>query len=169
VGYNINHSYGFGLVDAGAAMALAATWTNLPPQAALYESPVRMPGTAFADNSPLGVTDSIQVSGSAISRIEAIEVILAATGDIGDLDVRLVGSAGTESRLAEPHNCYAKQGNAVPQLCGQQYSGWRMTTMRHLGESANQTWTLRVSDRRAGRTSGGLLTAWQLKIHGRAS
>ena len=29
--YEFNHSYGFGVVDAGAAVKLAQNWTNLPP------------------------------------------------------------------------------------------------------------------------------------------
>ena len=28
--YSFNHEYGFGMVDAGAAVALAKTWTTLP-------------------------------------------------------------------------------------------------------------------------------------------
>ena len=32
--YNFNHKYGFGVVDAKAAVDLAASWTNLPPNGA---------------------------------------------------------------------------------------------------------------------------------------
>lgn len=171
-GYNINHNYGFGLANVSAAIALAKTWTNLPARAAAYDSGVRSPGTAFADNNATGAMDAVTVTGNAITRIEAIEVILTASGDIGDLDVRLTGSGGTESRLAEAHDCYSAPTGTMPAMlltsCGQTYMGWRMTTMRHLGETANQTWTLRVSDRRGGRSNGGTLTSWQLKIHGRA-
>ena len=167
-GYNINHNYGFGLANVSAAIALAKTWTNLPARATSYDSGLRTPGSAFADNNTTGAMDAVAVTGSPITRIEAIEVILTATGDIGDLDVRLTGSGGTESRLAEPHDCFANAMSMTPQMCGQAYAGWRMSTNRHLGETANQTWTLRVSDRRTGRTSGGTLTSWQLKIHGRA-
>lgn len=96
-------------------------------------------------------------------------MFLTATGDIGDLDVRLTGSEGTESRLAEAHDCFTGQNAETPEAtCAREYTGWRFSTMRHLGESANQTWTLRVSDRRAGRANGGRLTSWRLVIHGRA-
>ena len=41
-------------------------------------------GAAFADNNTTGAMDTVSVTGSPITRIEAIEVILTATGDIGD-------------------------------------------------------------------------------------
>lgn len=169
-GYLINQNYGFGVANAAAAVALAKTWTNVGPRVTTYDSAVKNVGKNFADNDVAGANDMIQVTGSAIERIEDITVTLAATGDIGDLDVRLVGSLGTESILAEPHECYATKESQTPlATCGQTFTGWRFSTMRHLGESANQTWTLKVSDRRTGRSTGGTITSWQLMINGRAS
>jgi len=169
--YAINHKYGFGLVDVDAAVTLARTWTPVVALQTAYDSGTVSVAQAFADNDSNGITHAIVVSGNAIERIEFVEVYLTATGDITDLDVRLTNTVGTESVLAEAHNCYASSSSStVLSSCGQTYSAWRFGSARHLGESANQTWTLRVSDRRTGTTTaGGSFTSWRLKIHGRAS
>jgi subtilisin-like proprotein convertase family protein len=152
-------------------VARAATWTNVGPQVAAYDSGEQMAGgVAFNDNDMAGATNAITVTGSPIERIEYVSVYLTETGgDVGDLDVRLEGSGGTASLLAEPHNCFAsnREMNPLP-LCGGAYGGWRFGSARHLGESANQTWTVRVSDRRQGNTAGGTLVSWRLVIEGRA-
>ncbi len=35
-GYNVSHYFGFGLMDAGAMVALARTWTTVPEQKVGY-------------------------------------------------------------------------------------------------------------------------------------
>lgn len=169
--YNISHKYGFGTVDVASAIALAQTWTNVAAEETVYDSGVVTVNQAFANNDSNGATNAIVVSGNTITKVEFVEVTLSATGDIGDLDVRLTNTAGTVSILAEPHSCWPSSSSTSPSaLCSQSYSSWRFGTARHLNENANQTWTLRVSDRRTGTTSsGGTFTSWRLKIHGRAS
>lgn len=169
MGYHVNHEYGFGLVDAQAAVTRAGTWTNVGPQVTAQDTGVVTVNQMFADNDPAGASNAIPVSGSAVQRIEYMEIYLTtASADVGDLDVRLEGSAGTHDQLAEPHNCFAPNTPAPVAVCGQTYEGWRFGSARHLGESANQTWTLRVSDRRAGQTAGGTLVSWRLVFQGRA-
>ena len=169
VGYAINHQYGFGLVDAEAAVNAARTWPSLGPALLPYDSGPRAVGRDFADQDAMGAGDAVTVMGSLIERLEFVEVELTAGGDLGDLEVRLEGSAGTTSLLAEPHDCYADAEAMTPKAsCQMAYTGWRFGSARHLGESANQTWTLTVADRRPGRSLGGRLIAWRLTLRGRA-
>lgn len=169
--YHINDRYGFGVVDATAAVQLASTWTNVAAESTAYDSGTVTVNSAFSNNNSTGASHSIVVSGSAITKVEYVEVTLTSTGDIGDLQVELTNTAGTSSILAEPHNCFATTSSTTPlSTCGQTFSAWRFGSARHLGESANQTWTLKVSDQKASTaSSGGTFTSWRLKIYGRAS
>ena len=51
--YHFNHEYGFGVVDAAAAVDLARSWTNLPPmQEATASSPPRSTGSSQTPTTP---------------------------------------------------------------------------------------------------------------------
>lgn len=164
--YNINHKYGFGAVDADAAVSLAESWTNVASEESPYSYPTdgseKSVGSNFSDNNSTGASDSITISGSSIKKIEFIEVYLTASSYIADMDVRLTNSNGTESVLAVEHNCSSST------TCSSTFNGWRFGTARHLGEDSNQTWTLTVSDRYSGNVSGGTFTSWSIKFYGRA-
>ncbi|MCB1192291.1 MAG: S8 family serine peptidase [Leptospiraceae bacterium] len=168
--YNINHKYGFGAVDADTAVTLASNWTNVASEESAYTYPTdgteKSVGTTFSDNNSTGVSDSITISGTTIKKIEFIEVYLTATSTIDDMDVRLKNGNGTESVLASYHTCRNSSGTST--TCSSTFSSWRFGTARHLGEDANQTWTLTVSDRNSGNVSGGTFTSWKIKFYGRA-
>jgi subtilisin family serine protease len=53
-----NENYGFGLVDAQAAVNMAGTWTNVAPELALPQVS-RSVNIAIPDNNPAGLTDVI--------------------------------------------------------------------------------------------------------------
>jgi kexin len=155
-GYHVNHKYGFGVVDAGAAVALAPTWVNVPALITLT-TPTDHANLAIPDNDPVGVTSSIVVAGSGIQNIEHVEITFDAADHTfsGDLQIVLTAPSGTQSVLAETHDC--PQG-ASP------YVNWVFGSVRHLDEPADGTWTLNVSDRAAGDT--GTFRYWSLKFRG---
>lgn len=155
-GYHVNHKYGFGVVDAGAAVALAQTWTNVPALMTLT-TPTDHANLPIPDNDPVGVQSSIVVTSSGIQHIEHVEITFDAADHTysGDLQIVLTAPSGTQSVLAETHLC---PSGASP------YVNWVFGSVRHLDEPADGTWTLNVSDRSAGDT--GTFNYWSLKFRG---
>ncbi len=152
-GYHINHKYGFGRIDIAAALESARNWTPLGGE--INATGEAAPMTRIPDNDPLGVDSSISITQDL--RVESVEVIFSADDHPrwGDLDVRLTAPSGTVSRLAEPHESGMDTAR---------YSHWRFTSMRHLGESSQGTWTLTVKDLASGNT--GTFQSWKLILHG---
>ena len=154
-GHHINHRYGFGRVDAAAAVSAARTATLLGPESAIEKT--AWPNLPIPDNNATGVTDSISVTEEL--SVERAEVMFTAGNhtDYGDLKIELISPSGTKSILAEKHD--AKDSV--------RYLGWRFTSVRHLGEAARGTWKLKVSDLASGDT--GTLQSWSLKLYGTAA
>lgn len=160
-GLHVHHQYGFGVVDADAAVTKARTWANLGPELN-YTSFTATPNIAIPDNNTTGVSSpiSVPVSPNGINKIESVEVTFSASHTrSGDLQIILTSPAGTQSILAERHDC-------VGGICTA-YSGWVFSSVRHLNEAATGTWSLTVKDLTAGTL--GTFQSWQLKIYGRAS
>jgi kexin len=154
----INHKYGFGVVDAQAAVTAASAWSNVGPQV-IHETPAGSPQQAIPDNDPAGVSHTMDVTGSGITSIEFIEVTFTAADHPfpGDLEVVLTNVAtGTVSRLAEARDCLN---------CTTPYDAWVFGSVRHLGETVDGAWILTVADRVAADT--GTFQSWSLRFYGR--
>ncbi len=161
-----NHKYGFGVVDAGAAVATARTWTSVGGNGTLkscgpYASTVArtLPDASGANLTT--VEDTITVGGDCtVSRIEYVEVVFSASHSYaGDLRIRLVSPNGLVSRLVDERLCDGS-GNA----CGG-YSSWPFGSARHLGEPATGAWRLQVTDAQA--DDAGTWQNWTIRIWGR--
>lgn len=152
-----SHKYGFGVVDAAAAVAKAATWINLPAEIA-FPSPTSTPNKPIPADGCTAASDTIIVSASGISAIEFIEITFSAPDHTysGDLEVLLTSPSGTVSRLAEVHSCANNECSP--------YVGWVFGSARHLGEPADGNWTLSVKDLTQGDT--GTFQSWQIKFYG---
>ncbi len=147
----VSHKYGFGMVDAAAAVGLAETWTPVGEELAVGSGTISV-GRSIPDNNAAGITSSFTVGGDI--SVEWVEVVLSATHSYrGDLEVILVSPSGTESVLAEV------RGDA-----GNNYSNWTFTSARNWGEEAAGAWTLRVADRSSGDT--GTFNSWSLNVYG---
>jgi proprotein convertase subtilisin/kexin type 2 len=159
-GYHINHSYGFGVLDAGAAVAMASTWTPLPDVTSVQTNllPINL---AIPDNNATGVSAAFNISGTGLTALEYVHIFVDAPSHTywPDLEISIESPSGTVSLLAEPHPA-AGSGPITPAL-----SNWRFGSARHLGEPANGTWTLRVRDMAAGDT--GTLVSARLQFFGR--
>jgi kexin len=170
--YHFNHKYGYGLVDAGAAVSLAGNWPKFPAQK-IYTStatPTNVP-VAIPDNTGAAVTSTITVptNASGISSIEFVDVTFDATGHtyFGDLQVTLTSPSGSTSVLAETHLCVATDkttGIHTQASCGTYTVPWRFGDAGHLGEPADGVWTLKVYD--LGPGDIGTLKNWGLKFYG---
>lgn len=151
-----SEKFGFGVVDALAAVTAAASWPAVAPEASA--TVFRSPGLAIPNNDGTSASDSASIgSAFAGARVEHVEVELTATHPHrGDLEVTLTSPAGTVSHLATERLSDAGSG----------FNRWRFGSVRHWGELAGGTWTLTVTDRVTGNV--GVLTSWRLSIFGTA-
>lgn len=149
-GFHVNHKYGFGAIDAAAAVTAAETWTHVLPEQTV-NTPVITVNKAIPDGSASAISTATI---NADIDVEWVEVTFNALhGNIGDLQVVLTSPSGTHSVLAEKH--FDSSNN---------YSNWVFTTNRNWGESSRGTWTLEVSDQVSG--NAGTFTNWTMSIHG---
>jgi kexin len=167
--YHFNPKYGFGVVDAGASVAHAASWTLLPaektytPTATAMNVPIAIP-----DNNTTGVfsTITVPINASGIGSIEFIDITFSASNHpyAGDLTITLTSPSGKTSTLAATHLCLNSSGTAATATCSPAYNAWRFGDASHLGESVDGTWTLTVKDLSAQDT--GTFQSWSLKFYG---
>jgi len=152
-----NEKFGFGLVDAQAAVNLATTWTNVAAEASV-PAVTRTLNVTIPDNNATGVSDNVTIASSFSNfTVERVEVVFDATHTYrGDLEVTLTSPAGVSSRLATVRND-----------SGDNFASWRFGSVRHWGEVAAGTWTLKVADRVA--QDVGTWKSWKLGIYGTQS
>ena len=152
-GFHVNHKYGFGAIDAAAAVALALTWTTVP-----VETNIQTPqfvNQTLPDNNATGRTSTIAINTDLT--VEWVEVTFTATHTYrGDLEVVLVSPSGTRSILAEQR--FEDGGN--------NYNNWTFSTNRNWGETSLGNWTLEVRDLAA--TDTGTWNFWVLNVFGSA-
>ncbi|MCA3179829.1 MAG: S8 family peptidase [Burkholderiaceae bacterium] len=164
-----NAKYGFGVVDAAAAVARARTWTSVGGSDRMKTCtlPARAPALAVPDapdaGTPTPVVDTITVpAGCDIAQVEFVEVTMTATHTYsGDLRVRLRSPSGIVSELANARACAQLTGSDP---CGT-YTDWTFGSVRHLDEPAQGAWTLELTDLQP--RDSGRLDRWSLTIHGR--
>ena len=157
--YNFNHEYGFGVVDAKAAVDLAPGWTNVRDLRDITsESGVinlRIPDLP-SSGTPTTVTTSLNVD-PYVEFVEFVEVNAHFNHSaFRDLTVELVSPSGAVSTLSP-----------TGFRSGALTTAFRFGSARHLGEDPAGEWTLRVTD--AQRRDSGRLTSWGLTIYGHGS
>ena len=139
-GFHFNHAYGAGLVDAQAAVNLAATWTNLGVQQTRDVTQSSL-NVAIPDNSAAGITRSFSFAAGNNIRVEQVQVETAITHPRrGDLELTLTSPSGMVSKLQGPTTDPAPDTN------------WTFKSVRHWGENSQGTWTLKIADRTAANT-----------------
>ncbi len=156
--YHFNHEYGFGVVDAKAAVDLAKDWTNLPPLrsegAASGTLNTRIPDLSFSGN-PTTVTRTLYLN-TDIDFIEFVEIKTSFQhSSFRDLEIELESPEGAVSKLVTPYYT----GPPIP-LHGE----FRFGSAKHLGENPDGQWKLRITDRI--NLWSGSLDAWSIKIYG---
>lgn len=157
-GMHFSHDYGFGVIDAFAAVKLAESW-NLQQTLSneLVATGTNMVGGIVPDNSPQGLSRTINLTpatGTPIT-IEAIEVQInwsVAHSWSGDLVIELISPTGTTSYLLDRAGNSADLGN------------WTFMTRAHLGELATGVWTVRITDCFSGDT--GTVSSISIRAYG---
>lgn len=153
-GLDINHYYGFGIVDADKAIELAESWVNYSSEIIIEkESEINLD---IPDNDQTGISVQIDVEENII--IEFIDVFFNAPEHprLGDLEIVLISPSGTKSVLAEQHS-QLFEGYF-------RYNNWRFGSFRYLEENSKGIWKLIVKDK--SQEGVGILKSWGLKVYG---
>ena len=168
--YFYNPEYGFGVIDAEAALDLAESWTNLPPMkstgADSGEIDLTIPDLT-EDGDSTTVTRELFLN-SDVGFTEFVEVTIDFHHPaFRDLDIEIESPSGTFSKLTVPSE---KNGLRRSEL----YSTFRFGSAAHLGEDPSGVWTLRVTDHfeeleitsRPAGWSLGKIKGWSIKVYG---
>ncbi|NDA68522.1 MAG: peptidase, partial [Verrucomicrobia bacterium] len=151
-GFKFNPNFGAGRVNAGAAVALATNWANLPTMTSTASEQASL-SVAIPDNDSNGITRSFDLSASNL-RVEQAVVTVDITHPFrGDLVINLISPSGTVSPLAELHD----DNNA-------DYQAMTFRSTFNWGEDSKGVWQVQISDRRANNT--GSLTRAKLEVFG---
>lgn len=152
-GFQFNHKYGAGFVNATAALALSRTWTPLAAERSVAAGGAV--DLAIPDNAAAGAASALSVAPAAPLRVETVEVTVSVTHpNRGQLRFELTSPAGTRTVLGMPRSADT----------GANLTSWTFSTPRHWGENAAGTWTVRVVDTVAGAT--GSLTLARVTLYG---
>lgn len=161
-----SHRYGFGTVDATAAVTAARQWTSVGGSDQLRScGPFQMAVDADIpdDGQALARTMALGAAQCGISQLEHVAITVDIEHDYsGDLAITLTSPLGQDSELARPRRC--RNGDRETNTCGQ-FANWRFGSVRHLDEPSQGNWTLTVQDTQTGKT--GRLRSWSLTLSGR--
>ena len=151
-GHDVSHKYGFGVIDASAAVDLAENWNNVDSEIDFQSGLIDIQDVAIPDNSAPGITETTQVSESI--KVEHVEVVVDIDHDFrGDLEIILTSPSGSQSILAEKHDD-----------SGNDWNDWMFTSVQHWDEDSYGTWTLTIEDQ--GNGDSGTFFDWELNVYG---
>ncbi len=169
--YHFNHEYGFGVVDAKAAVDLARGWTTVPPlksASASSTSATTIPGPSSGGLETV-ITELPLSTGIGFTEFVEIKADFS-HASFRDMEIELETPSGAISKLAVPFNTrhYTEVVNGVEKTFYVGLDGEiRFGSARHLGEDPNGTWKLRLTDHFPHQD--GMLRSWSLKVYGHES
>ncbi|WP_276576854.1 S8 family serine peptidase [Bradyrhizobium sp. 1] len=180
-GLHFSNDYGFGTVDAKAAVSLAETWTeqsvssNQALAVGFFHQPLHIADASYVVNaggvvhSEEGVTRfSINIADDI--KIEDLTLTLTSShANVSDLTIVLTSPDGTRSMMLDQvdnadYQAAIVHGNVNP--IAFPTSGWTMTSNQFAGELSAGTWTVAIIDHNIGYT--GDITGARLNIFGSA-
>uniref|UniRef100_A0A8C1XK47 Furin (paired basic amino acid cleaving enzyme) a n=1 Tax=Cyprinus carpio TaxID=7962 RepID=A0A8C1XK47_CYPCA len=132
VGRRVSHSYGYGLLDAGAIVALAKNWTNVGPQRKCVLSLV-------SDHLVIKMSvDACAGTDTFVSSLEHAQAQLTLSYNRrGNLAIYLISPQGTRSTLLAPRpHDYSSEG----------FSDWAFMTTHSWDEDPRGEWTLEIEN-----------------------
>ncbi len=166
--YHFNHEYGFGVVDAKAAVDLAREWRSLPS----LKSATPVSNTlnlAIPDAPVVGPPAKVETSLVLNTDVKFVEFVEINTsfrhGSFRDLTIELESPSGAVSQLSVPFDTRIDDN---PSFAYVALNGpFRFGSAKHLGEDPNGAWKLRVTDHIP--TVRGTLDSWSIKVYGHES
>ncbi len=157
-GFKFHNWYGFGMVDASAAVNMATTYTLGQLGAFANTGFIASPTLSLAipDNSVTGATNTLTVPPTPVHVIEAVQISVTATHPyIGDLGIELTSPSGTRSVLKNIRDGFGSS----PDL-----NGMVLLSNAFYGENPAGSWTIKIVDGNAQDT--GMLTNWKIRVFG---
>ncbi|XP_068597960.1 furin (paired basic amino acid cleaving enzyme) a [Brachionichthys hirsutus] len=156
-GRNVSHSYGYGLLDAGAIVSLAKTWTNVGPQRKCVIAMMSEPRNI---GSFLVINKTIEACIGTDSQVNSLEHVQAhltlSYNRRGNLQIHLISPAGTRSTLLHSRlHDYSSEG----------FNDWAFMTTHSWDEKPAGAWTLHIENV-AGASDYGTLTDFTLVLYG---
>ena len=163
--YNFNHDYGFGTVDAKAAIDLVADWQKLPPftsDAVSNSEALNIPQKPSGSDATT-VTSTVDLS-TDIEFLEYVEISIDIEHrSLRDVEIKLTSPSTKTSELLP---AWRPQGNQVVEFPLRVRH--RFASTKHLGENPSGRWTLSFTDKHSGGSidSSGTLHGWKLEVFG---
>jgi subtilisin-like proprotein convertase family protein len=156
-GFHFHNWYGFGMVDANAAVTAAASYsTNLGTLTNTGFIASASTSEGIPDNSATGASSAIKVPASPVHSVEAVQVTVSvAHNAVGDLGIELVSPGGTRSVLKNIRDGFGTSDNL---------DGMVLLSNAFYGEDPKGTWVMTVVD--GGTLGTGTLKGWSIRIYG---
>lgn len=154
VGRNVSHSFGYGMMDAGAMVRLSRTWVTVPAQK-MCEVRAHHMDKSISPRSKIEL--SLDVHCDNVQYLEHVQAKITLTATRrGDIHIYLTSPRKTRSTLlAQRPTDNSRAG----------FRSWPFMTVHNWGENPNGIWKLEVNNegRYAGRAS---LKEWSLILYG---
>lgn len=164
-GLHFSNDYGFGLVDAKAAVRLAETWGSTPQTSA---------NDIVISRDFLDISTTVSgfggnefgrfVSGNLEIEHVTVDVSFEQWYDLGDLELRLISPDGTTSILID--NSGEDSGNS---LGGFGSGRWEFTSNAFRGEDVSGNWRVQLFDIDSAIVSPITVNDIDITFHGRAA
>ena len=142
-GISHSYKYGFGIVDAEAAVSAARSWTNYAREELLTSESETLDLPISDDPQQLTVSSlDVELNNGYFFTESVVIYVDLVHASRGDLELTLISPNGTESLLApskRPENTVYVEDSL-----------WKFTTFRTRGEDPRGTWQLQIKDERAG-------------------
>uniref|UniRef100_A0A3B4YYH8 Furin (paired basic amino acid cleaving enzyme) b n=1 Tax=Seriola lalandi dorsalis TaxID=1841481 RepID=A0A3B4YYH8_SERLL len=138
VGRRVSHSYGYGLLDAGAMVALAQNWTTVGPQHQCVHTMLAEPrdiGNKLVFSKSV---DACWGRPEYVNSLEHVQARLTLThNQRGKLAIHLISPLGTRSTLLFPRpNDFSSEG----------FNDWAFMTTHSWDEDPQGEWTLEIEN-----------------------
>ena len=159
VNRSVSHSFGYGLMDAGAMVRLARNWTSVPPQHICeIKSPDR--DKPIPMNGKITVhlyTDGCEGVQDHVKYLEHVQSRITLTASRrGEIQIFLISPRGTRSTLlARRARDTSREG----------FNNWAFMTTHNWGETAKGGWILEIEN----GASSSQLKEWSLVVMGTAT
>uniref|UniRef100_A0AAQ5ZNH4 P/Homo B domain-containing protein n=1 Tax=Amphiprion ocellaris TaxID=80972 RepID=A0AAQ5ZNH4_AMPOC len=155
VGRRVSHSYGYGLLDAGAIVGLAQNWTTVGPQHQCVNTMLTEPrdiGNKLVFSKSV---DACWGRPEYVSSLEHVQARLTLShNQRGKLAIHLISPLGTRSTLLFPRpNDYSSEG----------FNDWAFMTTHSWDEDPQGEWTLEIENMAA---NGRVLSQFTLILWG---
>jgi subtilisin family serine protease len=157
-GFKFHNWYGFGMINALAAVNMARTYT-LGQLGTLADTGFIASGAlglAIPDNSLVGARNTLDVPGTPVQFIEAVQLRVSATHTFtGDLGIELISPKNTRSVLKNIRDQFGTSADLSDMV---------LLSNAFYGENPTGTWTIKVVD--GAPADMGTLDNWAIRVYG---